>query len=115
MEVEEPQVGSQVIEALWALNTCLSDIQAKLVTSWEATSESVRLLHQSVIYNLHWIKMSLVVWREWSWDEGEPEVRGSGEAEESEGQVEEQAEGTRIKMKISKIIRNVLVFLKRMT
>ena len=45
VEVEEPQVGSQVIEALWALNTCLSDIQAKLVTSWEATSESVQLLH----------------------------------------------------------------------
>ena len=33
-----------------------------------------------------------MVRRDWSRDEGEPEVRGSEEAEESEGQVEEWAE-----------------------
>ena len=42
---------------------------------------------------MHRIELTLGVWREQSQDEGEPEVRGSGEAEESEGQVEEQAEG----------------------
>ena len=40
MEVEDPQVGSRVIEALWALNAYLGEIQAEMVTSWEATSES---------------------------------------------------------------------------
>ena len=49
-------------------------------------------LRQSMIYNLWQIKMSLAVWRDRSRDEGELEVGGSGEAEESEGQVEEQAE-----------------------
>ena len=33
-----------------------------------------------------------MVLRDQSWEEGEPEVEGSGEAEESGGQVEEQAE-----------------------
>ena len=51
------------------------------------------MLCQSVIYNLHRIEMSLAVWRERSWDEGEPEVGGSGEAEEPEGQAEEWVEG----------------------
>ena len=54
--------------------------------------ESMWLLCWSVIYNLHQIEMMLVVWRDWSQEEGEPEVRGSGEAEESEGQAEEWAE-----------------------
>ena len=36
--------------------------------------------------------MLLAVWRDQSWEEGELEVGGSGEAEESEGQVEEWAE-----------------------
>ena len=40
MEAEDPQVGSQVIEALWALNTHLGEVQAEMVTSQEATSES---------------------------------------------------------------------------
>ena len=40
MEAEDPQVGSQVIEALWALNTRLGEIQAEMVTGREATSES---------------------------------------------------------------------------
>ena len=45
-----------------------------------------------MIYNLHQIKMMLAVWRDQNQEEGEPEVRGSGEAEESEGQAEEWAE-----------------------
>ena len=92
MEVGDPQVGPQVVEALWALNACLGEIQDKLVTSWEAASENMQLLHQSVIYTLHQIKMMLVVWRYRSQEEGEPEVGGSGGAEESEGQMEERAE-----------------------
>ena len=91
-EVRDPQVGSQVIEALWALNTCLGKIQAELVASQEATSESAWLLHWWMIYNLQQIEMTLVVWGDQSQEEGEPEVGGSGEAEESEGQVEEWVE-----------------------
>ena len=91
-EVGDPQVGSQVIEALWALNACLGEIQAELVAGQEAASESMWLLCRSVIYNLHWIEMMLVVWRDWSREEGELEVEGSGEAEESGEQVKERAE-----------------------
>ena len=36
--------------------------------------------------------MTLAVWRDWSREEGELEVEGSGEAEESGGQVEEWVE-----------------------
>ena len=36
--------------------------------------------------------MTLAVKREWSWEEGDPEVGGLGEAEESGGQVEEWVE-----------------------
>ena len=54
--------------------------------------ESAWLLHRSMIYNLRQIKMSLVVQRDWSRDEGELEVEGSGEAEELGGQVEERVE-----------------------
>ena len=39
-EVKDPQVGSRVVEALWALNTCLGEIQAEMVASWEAVLES---------------------------------------------------------------------------
>ena len=91
-EVGDLQVGSRVIEALWALNAHLGKIQAELVASQEAMSESMWLLHQSLIYNLRQVKMSLAVQRDWSREEGEPEVEGSGEAEELEGQVEEWAE-----------------------
>ena len=91
-EVKNPQVGSRVIEALWALNTRLGEIQAELVAGREAMSESVQLLHHSMIYNLHRIKMTLVVRRDQSQEEGELEVEGSGEAEELGGQAEEQAE-----------------------
>ena len=52
----------------------------------------MRVLRWLVIYNLQRIKMTLAVWKDWSWEEGEPEVRGLGEADESEGQVEEWAE-----------------------
>ena len=45
-----------------------------------------------MIFNLHQIKRMLVVQRAWSWEEGEPEVEGSGEAEESGEWVEEQTE-----------------------
>ena len=45
-EVRDPQVGSRVIEALWALNARLGKIQAKLVAGWEAASESTWLLHR---------------------------------------------------------------------
>ena len=38
------------------------------------------------------IEMSLAVWRDWSQEEGESEVEGLGEAEESGEQVEEQME-----------------------
>ena len=41
MEVEDPQVGSRVVEALWALNARLGKIQAEMVTGQEAMSESV--------------------------------------------------------------------------
>ena len=50
------------------------------------------MLHQSVIYNLHRIKMTLAVRRDWRREEGEPEVEGSGEAEESGEWVEERTE-----------------------
>ena len=39
-EVEDPQVGSRIVEALWALNTCLGEIQAEMVTGREAMLES---------------------------------------------------------------------------
>ena len=54
----------------WALNTRLGEIQAKLVTGQEAALESTRLLHWSIIYNLHRIEMTLVVQRDWSQEEG---------------------------------------------
>ena len=92
MEVKDPQVGSRVVEALWALNACLGKIQAKLVAGREAASESAWLLHHSVIYNLCRIEMTLAVWRDWSQEEGEPEVKGSGEAEESGEWAEERTE-----------------------
>ena len=38
--VEDPQVGSRVVEALWALNTRLGEIQAEMVTGQEGASES---------------------------------------------------------------------------
>ena len=89
-EAEDPQVGSQVIEALWALNARLGEIQAKMVTGREAASESAQLLHRSIIYNLCWIEMMLAVQRDQSWEEGEPEVEGSEEAEELGEWVEER-------------------------
>ena len=91
-EVEDPQVGSQVIEALWALNPCLGEIKAKLVAGQETASESMQLLRCSMIYNLCRIKMTLAVQRDQSWEEGELEVEGSGEAEESGERAEEQTE-----------------------
>ena len=39
-------------------------------------------------YNLRQIKMMLAVWRGWSQEEGELEVKGLGEAEESEERTE---------------------------
>ena len=92
MEVEEPQMGSWIVEALWDLNSHLGVIEGELVASQEVALESAWLLHWSVVYNLCQIEMTLVVQRDWSWDEGEPEVGGSGEAEELEGQVEECTE-----------------------
>ena len=92
MEGEDPQMGSQIVEALWALNSCMGAIKGELAASWEAALESVQLLHQLVIYNLCWIEMTLAVWGDQSQDKGELEVRGSGEAEESVGRVEEWAE-----------------------
>ena len=73
-EAEDPQVGSRVIEALWALNARLGEIQAEMVASWEAASESARLLRCSMTYNLHWIEMTLAVQRDRSWESGELEV-----------------------------------------
>ena len=52
----------------------------------------MRLLRCSLIFNLHWIEMTLVVQRDRSREEGEPEVKGSGEAEESGEWVEEWTE-----------------------
>ena len=92
MEVEDPQVGSRVIEALWALNAHLGKIQAEMVASQEAASENMRLLHRSMVYNLRWIEMTLAVRRGQSQEEGEPEVEGSGEAEESGERAEERME-----------------------
>ena len=48
----DSQLGSQVVEALWALNTHLGAIEGELVTSWETTVESMQLLCHSLIYNL---------------------------------------------------------------
>ena len=45
-----------------------------------------------MVYNLRRIEMLLVIRRDRSREEGELEVEGSGEAEESGGQAEEQAE-----------------------
>ena len=92
MEVEDPQVGSRVIEALWALNTCLGEIHAELVASREAASESAWLLRRFIVYNLCWIEMMLAVQRDQSQEEGELEVEGSGEAEKSGEQAEEWME-----------------------
>ena len=50
-----------------------------VLTAEEALSELCR----SMIYNLSRIEMTLAVWRDQSQEEGEPEVEGSGEAEES--------------------------------
>ena len=92
MEVEDPQVGSRVVEALWALNARPGKIQAELVAGWEATSKSVWLLRHSMIFNLRRIEMMLVVWRDQSQEEGDPEVEGSREAEESGEWAEERME-----------------------
>ena len=75
-----------------ALNARLGEIQAKLVASREAASESTWLLHRSMIFNLHWIEMTLAVQRDWSWEEGELEVEGSGDAEELGERAEEWME-----------------------
>ena len=45
-----------------------------------------------MVYNLHRIEMTLAVMRDWSREEGELEVEGSGEAEESGEWVEERME-----------------------
>ena len=45
-----------------------------------------------MVYNLHQIEMTLAVWRDRSREEGELEVIGSGEAEESGEWAEEQME-----------------------
>ena len=63
-----------------------------MVAGWEAASESARLLHRSIIYNLRWIEMTLAVQRDQSQEEGEPEVEGLWEAEELGEQVEEWTE-----------------------
>ena len=54
--------------------------------------ESAQLLRHSMIYNLCQIEMTLAVRRDRSQEEGEPEVKGLGEAEESGEWAEEQAE-----------------------
>ena len=76
-------MGSHIVEALWALNARLGEIQTELVAGWEAALESAWLLCRSMIYNLSQIEMTLAVRRDQSQEEGEPEVEGSGEAEES--------------------------------
>ena len=91
-EVEDPQVGSRVVEALCALNTRLGEIQAEMVAGREAASESTQLLRHLMVYNLHRIKMMLAVQRDWSREEEEPEVEGSGEAEELGEWAEERME-----------------------
>ena len=78
-------MGSWIVEALWDLNSHLGVIEGELVASQEVVLESAWLLHWSVVYNLCQIEMTLVVQRDWSWDEGEPEVGGSEGAEELEG------------------------------
>ena len=45
-----------------------------------------------MVYNLCWIEMTLAVRRDRSREEGELEVKGSGEAEELGGQAEERVE-----------------------
>ena len=53
--------------------------------------EESRLLHRVLVHNLRHIEMAFEGWS--GEEEGELEVEGSGEADESEGQVEERAEG----------------------
>ena len=45
-----------------------------------------------MVYNLHRIEMMLAVQRDRSWEEGELEVEGSGEAEELGEWAEERTE-----------------------
>ena len=47
---KDSQLGSWIVEALWALNTHLGAIESKLVASWEDTLESAWLLHHSLVY-----------------------------------------------------------------
>ena len=63
-----------------------------MVAGREAVSESMRLLHCSMVYNLCQIEMTLAVRRDRSREEGEPEVEGLGEAEELGERAEEQME-----------------------
>ena len=61
---KDSQMGSHIVEALWALNTCLGAIESELVTSQETALESMWLLRCSLIYNMRWIEMTLAVQRE---------------------------------------------------
>ena len=63
-----------------------------MVAGQEAASESTQLLCRSVTYNLRRIEMTMAVQRDWSQEEGEPEVEGLGEAEELGERAEEQME-----------------------
>ena len=58
-----------------------------MAAHWEAMAEESRLLHQLLTDNLGWINLSLGGRREQ--DEGESEVKGSGEAEGLEEWAEE--------------------------
>ena len=53
----DEEMGSWIVEALWALNSCLGAIEGELVASWEAVLESMWLLCQSMVYNLRQIEM----------------------------------------------------------
>ena len=55
MESKDLQMGSQIVEALWALNACLDAIEGELVTSQEAALESVVIKYNelSIIKKKH--------------------------------------------------------------
>ena len=82
-----PDLGTQIIEALGAIGALLSIIEGEMAACWEAMAEELRLLHCLLVHNLCQIEMTLEC--QGGQEEGELEVGGSGEAEESEEWAEE--------------------------
>ena len=104
----DEEMGSWIVEALWALNSCLGAIEGELVASWEAVLESMWLLCQSMVYNLRQIEM-----RGNQKLEDQERLRSQRDRQRSRWSKQSKWRGTCIKMNISKIIKNVLGFFKK--